>query len=208
MRDPYQVLGVDRDASAGEIKKAFRRLAKKYHPDQSKEAKAKELFAEVNDAYEILGDDEKRKQFDRGEIGPDGKPKFQGFGGFWWIRRRRPTARRRRGRLSLVDLERRWARPRCLGQRTFSATFSAAARPAPAAGPQRRTSAPRGADIAANAARNPGAAGKRREGAGRAADRQDARIRDPSRQQAGQGDPPSKVRANPLRLAALRATLW
>jgi DnaJ-class molecular chaperone len=82
MRDPYQVLGVGRDASAADIKKAFRKLAKKYHPDQSKEAKAKEMFAEVNDAYEILGDEEKRKQFDRGEIGADGKPKFQGFGGF------------------------------------------------------------------------------------------------------------------------------
>jgi DnaJ-class molecular chaperone len=81
MRDPYQVLGVSRDASAAEIKKAFRRLAKKYHPDQSKEAKAKELFAEINDAYEIIGDDDKRKQYDRGEIGPDGKPKFQGFSG-------------------------------------------------------------------------------------------------------------------------------
>ena len=82
MRDPYQVLGVSRDAGAAEIKRAFRKLAKKYHPDQSKEAKAKELFAEVNDAYEIIGDEEKRKQFDRGEIGADGKPKFQGFGGF------------------------------------------------------------------------------------------------------------------------------
>lgn len=82
MRDPYQVLGVARDASDAEVKKAFRKLAKKYHPDQSKDPKAKERFAEVNDAYEIVGDKEKRKQFDRGEIGPDGKPKFQGFGGF------------------------------------------------------------------------------------------------------------------------------
>lgn len=81
MRNPYQVLGVARDASAAEIKKAFRNLAKKYHPDQSKDPKAKERFAEVNDAYEIVGDADKRKQFDRGEIGEDGKPKFQGFGG-------------------------------------------------------------------------------------------------------------------------------
>ena len=69
MRNPYQVLGVARDASAAEIKKAFRNLAKKYHPDQSKDPKAKERFAEVNDAYEIVGDADKRKQFDRGEIG-------------------------------------------------------------------------------------------------------------------------------------------
>ena len=82
MRDPYQVLGVARDASAAEVKKAFRKLAKKYHPDQSKDPKAKERFAEANDAYEIIGDADKRKQYDRGEIGADGKPKFQGFGGF------------------------------------------------------------------------------------------------------------------------------
>jgi len=81
MSDPYQVLGVARDVSAAEIKKAFRRLAKKYHPDQSKDPKAKERFAEVNDAYEVVGDADKRKQYDRGEIGPDGKPKFQGFAG-------------------------------------------------------------------------------------------------------------------------------
>ncbi len=82
MRDPYQVLGVGREASEAEIKKAFRKLAKKYHPDQSKEADAKERFAEINDAYEIVGDATKRKQFDRGEIGADGKPRFQGFEGF------------------------------------------------------------------------------------------------------------------------------
>lgn len=82
MRDPYQVLGVGRDASETEIKKAFRKLAKKYHPDQNKDPKAKEMFAEVNDAYEIVGDATKRKQFDSGEIGADGKPRFQGFEGF------------------------------------------------------------------------------------------------------------------------------
>lgn len=82
MRDPYQVLGVNRDASDADIKKAFRKLAKKYHPDQSKDPKAGEKFAEVNDAYEIVGDKDKRAQFDRGEIGPDGKPRFQGFEGF------------------------------------------------------------------------------------------------------------------------------
>ncbi|MGD9738904.1 MAG: DnaJ C-terminal domain-containing protein [Bauldia sp.] len=82
MRDPYEVLGVTKDASNADIKKAFRKLAKKYHPDQSKEPKAKERFAEANDAYEILGDPAKRTQFDKGEIGADGKPRFQGFEGF------------------------------------------------------------------------------------------------------------------------------
>ncbi len=83
MRDPYDVLGVARSASAGEIKKAFRQLAKKYHPDHNKtDPKAKERFAEANSAYEIIGDEDKKAKFDRGEIGPDGKPRFAGFEGF------------------------------------------------------------------------------------------------------------------------------
>src|SRR6185295_19976861 len=82
MRDPYEVLGVSKTASAAEIKSAFRKLAKKSHPDQNKtDPKAKERFSELNAAYEIVGDKEKRAQFDRGEIGADGKPKFQGFAG-------------------------------------------------------------------------------------------------------------------------------
>ena len=83
MRDPYEVLGVPKTASAAEIKSAFRKLAKKYHPDQSKELKAKERFAEVGAAYEILGDEKKRSSFDRGEIDAEGKPRapqFEGFG--------------------------------------------------------------------------------------------------------------------------------
>ncbi len=82
MRDPYEVLGVTRQAGDAYIKKAFRRLAKKFHPDQSKDPKAKERFAEINNAYEIVGDAQKRAQFDKGEIGADGKPKLQGFEGF------------------------------------------------------------------------------------------------------------------------------
>jgi DnaJ-class molecular chaperone len=81
MRDPYQVLGLSKTASAAEIKSAFRKLAKKYHPDQSKEPKAKERFAEVGSAYEIIGDEKKRAAFDRGEIDAEGKPRFQGFPG-------------------------------------------------------------------------------------------------------------------------------
>jgi DnaJ-class molecular chaperone len=83
MRDPYDVLGVAKTANAAEIKSAFRKLAKKYHPDQSKEPRAKERFAEVGSAYEIVGDDMKRKAFDRGEIDAEGKPRapqFEGFG--------------------------------------------------------------------------------------------------------------------------------
>ncbi|ATQ68680.1 MULTISPECIES: DnaJ C-terminal domain-containing protein [Methylosinus] len=83
MRDPYDVLSVAKTASASEIKKAFRHLAKKYHPDHNKnDPKAKEKFAEANSAYEILGDEKKKAQFDRGEIDAEGKPRFTGFEGF------------------------------------------------------------------------------------------------------------------------------
>src|SRR6185503_15544144 len=82
MRDPYEVLGVPRSANAAAIKSAFRKLAKKHHPDSNKnDPKAAERFAELNTANEILGDEDKRKQFDRGEIDADGKPRFQGFPG-------------------------------------------------------------------------------------------------------------------------------
>lgn len=76
------MLGIAKSASADDIKKAYRRLAKTYHPDQSKDPRAKDKFAEVGSAYEILGDDKKRGQFDRGEIDAEGKPKFAGFDGF------------------------------------------------------------------------------------------------------------------------------
>jgi DnaJ-class molecular chaperone len=82
MRDPYEVLGVPRGASAAAIKSAYRKLAKKHHPDNNKnDPKAAARFSEINSANEIVGDEDKRKQFDRGEIDADGKPRFQGFPG-------------------------------------------------------------------------------------------------------------------------------
>jgi DnaJ-class molecular chaperone len=83
MRDPYEVLGVSKGASQEDIKKAYRKLAKKLHPDSNKkDPKAATKFSELNGAYEIVGDADKRKQFDRGEIDAEGKPRFQGFEGF------------------------------------------------------------------------------------------------------------------------------
>ena len=73
MRDPYDVLGVSRKASEAEIKKAFRTLAKKHHPDtHANDPKAVKKFQEISAAYEVIGDKEKRTQYDRGEI--DVKP--------------------------------------------------------------------------------------------------------------------------------------
>jgi DnaJ-class molecular chaperone len=80
MRDPYEVLGVPKGASEAAIKSAFRKLAKKLHPDANKnDPKSATRFAELNSAYEILGDDKKRKAYDAGEIDAEGKPRFQGF---------------------------------------------------------------------------------------------------------------------------------
>ncbi len=83
-RDYYEVLGVDRNASADEIKKAFRKNAVKLHPDKS--TGDEEKFKELNEAYEVLGDAEKRKRYD--SLGANWKhgqvfdPRSGGFSGF------------------------------------------------------------------------------------------------------------------------------
>ena len=64
-KDYYEVLGVSKTASQDEIKSAFRRLAKKYHPDVSKEENAADKFKEVQEAYAVLSDENKRKQYDQ-----------------------------------------------------------------------------------------------------------------------------------------------
>jgi molecular chaperone DnaJ len=87
-RDYYDVLGVARNASKDDVKKAFRKLARQYHPDVNKEPDAEARFKEINEAYEVLSDDDKRARYDRfGHAGVGGPGGFggagaAGFGGF------------------------------------------------------------------------------------------------------------------------------
>ena len=86
-RDYYEVLGISKSASKDEIKKAYRKLSKKYHPDINKEPDADEKFKEVKEAYEVLSDDQKRSHYDQfGHTDPNqgfgGGGEYGGFGGF------------------------------------------------------------------------------------------------------------------------------
>src|SRR5258705_1654108 len=81
-RDYYEILGVQQNASQEEVKKAFRRLARQYHPDVNREAGADVLFKEINEANEVLSDPEKRAMYDRfGHSGLGGAPSYDPFSG-------------------------------------------------------------------------------------------------------------------------------
>jgi molecular chaperone DnaJ len=87
-RDYYEVLGVDRNATPEDLKKAFRKQALKFHPDRNKEADANDRFKEVNEAYQVLSDPKRKTQYDQfGHEGVNGQAGrgfdgFEGFGGF------------------------------------------------------------------------------------------------------------------------------
>jgi len=82
-RDFYEVLGIAKGASQDEIKRAYRNLARKYHPDVNKESGAADKFKEINEAYQVLSDPNKRSQYDYfGQAGPQGAGGQGGFGGF------------------------------------------------------------------------------------------------------------------------------
>lgn len=84
-KDYYKILGIDKSASQDDIKKAYRRLARKYHPDVSTEKDAEDHFKEIKEAYEVLGDPEKRQKYDtlgsNWQAGDQFDPRGQGFGG-------------------------------------------------------------------------------------------------------------------------------
>jgi DnaJ-class molecular chaperone len=81
-QDPYQELGVPRTASAEEIRRNFRKLAKQYHPDKNPgDKRAEERFKRISAAFDLLGDEDKRRKFDHGELDADGREINRGFAG-------------------------------------------------------------------------------------------------------------------------------
>lgn len=80
MANPYELLGISKSASATEIKKAYHKLARAYHPDVNPDKAAAEKFKTITAAYELLSDPEKRKRYDNGEIDENGNPTPFGFG--------------------------------------------------------------------------------------------------------------------------------
>ncbi len=96
-RDYYDVLGVTRDAPAEEVKKAFRKLAFEYHPDRNQRAGSEEKFKEINEAYQVLSDPQKRNNYDRfghSGVGGNGARGFEGIRGVRELRRLRGYLRR------------------------------------------------------------------------------------------------------------------
>lgn len=83
LADPYKIIGVNKDATSSEIKKKYYQLAKEFHPDTNKDPKAKEKFVEIQNAYEILSDETKRRNYDQfGDESQQQQNPYGGFGGF------------------------------------------------------------------------------------------------------------------------------
>ena len=79
-KDYYSILGIDRNASDQDIKSAFRTLSKKYHPDLNKDPNAEQKFKEINEAYQVLSDPEKKQKYDMfGTVDGDGGADFSPF---------------------------------------------------------------------------------------------------------------------------------
>ena len=191
MRDPYEILGLAKTASAAEIKSAYRKLAKKYHPDQSKEPKAKDKFAEIGSAYEIIGDEKKRGAFDRGEIDAEGKPRHPGLRASRAPAGAQSAARAARASnisnsISAAAISNGGRRR---GRDRSRHSLRNIRRPGGRAGAVRPR---RGEDVAVVATVPLALGGDRRLGAGDIADRQDARCRHSRRRRGGQADPPAR----------------